>query len=97
MRAMLELGYLPLAVDGFLRDTWQQSLERWGQASNYRIVCGSRFQGDEDGVEAKARVGSNPHLADVRRNVGEAGVQHFYAAIPGSGVSWPEFSIPEVG
>jgi hypothetical protein len=50
---------------------------RWkagGQASNYRIVCGSRFQGHEDGVEAEARVGSNPQLADVGRNIGEAGV-----------------------
>jgi hypothetical protein len=60
-------------------------------------LCGPLFQGDEHRIEAKAGVGSESQLANLGWNIGEAGVQHFPAAIPGTGVSGAEFGIPEVG
>jgi len=46
MGAVLELGHLPLAINRFIRDAGQESLERWGQTSDHRILCGPLFQGD---------------------------------------------------
>src|ERR1019366_5964188 len=97
MGTVLELGHLPLAVNGFVGDAWQQSLERWSQTSDHRVLCGSRFQGDEYRVEAKAGRGSDSQLANLRWNIGEAGVQHFDAATPSTGIPGTEFGVPEVG
>jgi hypothetical protein len=97
MGTVLELGHLPLAVNGFIRDAWQQSLESWSQTSDHRILCRSRFQSDEHRIEAEAGVGSNSQFANLGWNIGEASVQHFHAAIPGAGISGTEFGIPEVG
>jgi hypothetical protein len=38
MGTVLELGHLPLAVNGFVGDAWQQSLERWSQTSDHRVL-----------------------------------------------------------
>jgi hypothetical protein len=75
----------------------QQSLQRCGQTSYHRILCGSRFDSNEYRIETEARVSSDAQLSDVRRNVGEAVVQHFNTAIPGSSISGAEFDIPEIG
>ena len=57
----------------------------------------SRFQGDEYRVEAKAGVGSDSQLANLRWNIGEAGVQHFDAATPSTGIPGTEFGVPQKG
>jgi hypothetical protein len=81
MWAVLELGHLPLAIHWFIRDAWQQSLARWGQTSDHCILCAPSFQGDEHRIEAEAGVGAGTQRANLGWNMGEAGVQHFNAAI----------------
>ncbi len=97
MSAVLELGHLPLAIHGFIQDAGQQSLKRWGQTSDDCILCALGFQGDEHGIEAEAGVGADTQLANLGWNIGEAGVQHFNAALPGSSISGTEFGIPKEG
>jgi hypothetical protein len=97
MQAVLELGHLPLAVHGCIGNAGEQSLECRGQTRGHRILYGSTFQGGEHRMEAEAGVGSDTQLADLVWDIGEAGVQHFKAAIPGTGISRTEFCIPEEG
>ena len=44
----------------FIRDAWQQSLERGGQTSDDCILCTPGFQRDEHRIEAEAGVGADP-------------------------------------
>ena len=97
MQAVFELGHLPLAIHCCIGNAGEQSLERRSQTRGHRILCGSGFQGGEHRMEAEASVGADPQLANLGWDIGEAGVQHIKAAIPGTGISRTEFCIPEKG
>ena len=45
------------------------------------------FQSIKNGIEAKAGIGPNPNLSDVRGHVAKASLQQFHAAIPGAGIA----------
>ena len=54
------------------------------------------FQNVQHRIEPKTRIRSQSNLSDVGRYIGEAGVQQFNAAIPGSGIASSLFRIPQI-
>jgi len=95
--AMLEVGNLPIVVDGFIIQAGECAAESRGQAGDDGVLGGSGFEGFEAGVEAEARVGPNPNLSDIRWNVGKAGIEQLDATLPGSSIPGAQFGVPQVG
>src|SRR6266571_5105082 len=59
--------------------------------------CAGRASRAANRIEAEAGVGADSQLTNLGWKIGEAGVQHFNAAIPGASIAGTEFGIPEVG
>lgn len=96
LRAMLKVSHFPIPVDGFIPQAGQPISEGRSQAGHDSILAGLGFEGVENRVESKTRIGASANLTDVGRHVGEAGIQQFDAALLGSGVPGTQFGIPEV-
>jgi len=89
---VLEAGHLPVAVDGFIRQSRQQAPEGLGQTGDHGVLGGAGFEGFQDGVETEARIGANPNLPEVGRHIGKAGVEEFHTAVPRAYVPGTEFA-----
>jgi len=95
-RAVLEVGHFPIPIDRFISNTGQQAPKGRSQSGHHRVLCGAGFESFKDRIEPEASVRPEAQFADIRRHVGEAGVQQFNTTLPSSCVAWTKLGIPEV-
>src|SRR5260370_37361568 len=70
---MLELGHLPLPVDGFIAQAWKQPFESLSQSGHYGVLRGSGCESFQDRVETETGIGPDADLSNIRRHVDETG------------------------
>jgi len=73
--AMFEVGHFPVAVNRLIAQAGPQVSEGPTEAGHDGILSGPGFEGIEHGVKGEACIGAGTNLPDVRRHVGEAGIE----------------------